>query len=289
MEQIIGMLTVLYEPKDEYFRNIKKFYRDLNCLIIIDNSENNHKTKIIEEFGEDKGVEYYYLGENVGLCKAINMGIKVLSERGYNWCFYVDQDSVYINDLIQIYKDNVLFKSNNVGVIGPQHKIDRKHLKMKKGVKSKEWLMTSGCLFNIDTFTKIGGFDERIFLDGLDVEYCLRCRKNGHKVVQCLDAIIEHHPAVTKTKKIGFFTIKYGWDKPIRYYYKIRADVFMKKHYKTNYCKVDMIIKLAKIILFFDDKKIYFKAYQKGIHDAKNGIFGKYEDDRAFDYFIMDK
>ena len=274
----IGMVTVLYNPKEEYIRNIKQFCIGIDCALIVDNSPTSNEDLVRKTLSTEITVIYLYQdGLNLGLCKAINIGMDELIKHGYEWGLYIDQDSRYCNDILPIYRKLIESKkeSHRIGVIGPQHEFDRRRLKRKSGYKEKEWLMTSGCIFNLKVFDSIGGFDERIFLDGLDVEYCLRCRKHEYKVIQCREAIVHHHPANTRELNLGILKLKYGWDKPERYYYKIRADKYINTHYKTWYCIGDMIIKYFKIIFLFDEKKRYLKAFKKGIKDAQNGVFGK--------------
>ena len=272
----IGMLTVLYNPKKEYIQNIKQFCRGIESLIIVDNSPTCNENLVKESFGSEIDIIYLYQdGQNLGLCKAINVGMEELIDRGYKWGLYVDQDSRYCNDILPIYEKAINSHSGTIGVLGPQHEFDRRRLKRRSGYKEKEWLMTSGCLFNLGVFNSIGGFDERIFLDGLDVEYCLRCRKMGYKVIQCREAIVHHHPANTKELNLGIIKLKYGWDRPVRYYYKVRADVYMLKNYVSLYCVADLIVKFIKIITLFDEKKVYLNAYRNGMRDALVGRFGE--------------
>ena len=281
----IGMLTVLYKPKEEYIRNIKQFCKGVDCLLIIDNSPSSNEESV-KKLGKEITVIYLYQnGHNLGLCKAINIGMGELIKRGYRWGLYVDQDSKYCNDVLTIYKKVIDSYAGTIGVIGPQHEFDRRRLKRRNGYREKEWLMTSGCLFNLKVFDSIGGFDERIFLDGLDVEYCLRCKKMGYKVIQCREAVVHHHPANTKEISLGSIKLKYGWDKPVRYYYKIRADVYMLHNYMTFYCVVDLLVKLVKIVVLFDDKKTYLNAYKYGIRDARKEVFGECSDS----YFFQSK
>ena len=234
----IGAIAVLYNPTRREIENIYAYCIYIDELVLIDNSEISNEIMISNAFGNDinSRVKYLFCNENIGLCAGLNRGIEIARREGCDWCYLMDQDSKFGNNLTEIFRKIILTENDSqIAILGPQHLYDRRKLKKCEGVYDVEWLMTSGCLVNASIFHQVGGFDERLFLDGLDVEFCLRLRKQGYRVLECREAVLVHRPAVTKTKKILWYTLKYGWDKPVRYYYQARADVFIDKRYKTCY------------------------------------------------------
>lgn len=275
----IGAVVVLYHPARQEYENIRDYCSSLDELILIDNSEQSSESIVQKVFGDIKACEIKYLFSdgNLGLCGGMNKGMRIAFEDGCDWCYTNNPDSRFGNDLTSIYKKILLNEQDpNIAIVGPQYSYDRRNLKKGKGVYEVEWLMMSGCLVNVSLFLQVGGFDERLFLDGLDVEFCLRLKQKGYRVLECREAVLIHQPAVTKSKKILWYTLKYGWDKPVRYYYQARADVFIITHYKTNFGKKDLFIRFMKILLLFDNKKEYFSAFRQGIMDAKGDKWGIY-------------
>lgn len=276
----IGAIAVLYNPTRHEIENIYTYCIYIDELVLIDNSEISNEIMISNVFGNDisSKLKYLFCNGNIGLCAGLNRGIEIVRKDGCDWCYLMDQDSKFGNNLTEIFKKIVLTENDpKIAILGPQHLYDRRKLKKCEGVYDVEWLMTSGCLVNVSIFHQVGGFDERLFLDGLDVEFCLRLRKQGYRVLECREAVLIHKPAITKEKKILWYTLKYGWDKPVRYYYQARADVYIDMHYKTCYAKADLLKRLIKILLLFGDKKEYLKMYWQGILDARRGRWGIYQ------------
>jgi rhamnosyltransferase len=54
-------------------------------------------------------------------------------------------------------------------------------------------VITSGALFDLEVWRDLGGFDEGLFLDLVDTDYCLRARHAGHDIAASARAILLHH------------------------------------------------------------------------------------------------
>jgi rhamnosyltransferase len=46
------------------------------------------------------------------------------------------------------------------------------------GMQRCMFLISSGCVISRAAFAKIGPFDEKLFIDHVDIEYCFRARAN---------------------------------------------------------------------------------------------------------------
>jgi GT2 family glycosyltransferase len=58
--------------------------------------------------------------------------------------------------------------------------------------------VTGACLMSRrDVFTEVGGFDERFPIDFNDVDYCLRLRRAGYRVVFTPFAQLYHHESAS--------------------------------------------------------------------------------------------
>lgn len=133
----------------------------------------------------------------------------------------------------------------------------------------------SGCLYNMKVLDKLGYYDQNTYFYGLDEEYCIRVRKNGYKIIQCSEAVLNHHPAETYCVRfLGKTVLKCGKDNPQRYYYQFRSGYYIHKKYHNLHNFMFCVYKFTKVVLFFDHKKEYFKMVRIGIMDAKNGFYG---------------
>lgn len=276
MKELVAVV-VLYNFNEKVIENIMSYNKYCKIVYAIDNSET--KSKYEHELRKIDNLEYIRLGENYGIAKALNEGIKLAQKVNTKWVLTMDQDSYINNDIIKVYEEELKkLNAEDIAILSPVYNIDRKKLEVYKGIKEKEYSMQSANLINIDVYNKIGDFKEDFFIDVVDYEYCLRARKNGYKIIQCGEAILEHSPAITKEKKIFGKKIQFGYCSPIRIYYQARNLLWTAKKYKSIKMLEILIVKLLKILLLFDNKKKFLKYYAKGIKDCIKNRFGKGEE-----------
>lgn len=268
-------IVVLYEPKEKEIENILGYICDVDKTYILDNSlESNEKVvkstllKALEY--KDNKVEYIHFGENIGLCKALNYGMKQAKSAGFEWTLIMDEDSSLNTNILSVYQEYIEKNDcDGVGVLAPVHLHDRSLERTFEGTREIPWSMTSGCFYNVDTFFKFNGFKEELFVDGLDIDYCYKIRRGGCRVVELADARINHKPGETRSLCLAGIEIKYGVASPWRYYMQARAIVWliMKYHSLRELARYGM--KWIKVLFLFTDKKTYIKYMIRG---TKEGI-----------------
>lgn len=279
----IGAVVVLYNPTENEIATINTYKNLVNQTIVIDNSDDSHYEKVNELVGLNSSVLYYSEGRNLGLCKALNMGVKQLEKKGCQWVLIFDADSKMESNIVDVYRSVLSDDSNinrmntdNIAILAPVHIFERSRKKPYQGYREIEWAMTSGCLFNSEIFNKEKGFMEALFVDGLDIDYCFRIQESGYKVVECGEAVINHHPAETGR----FLWVKYGIASPERYYMQARSLVWCWKRYNKPKMLAFYMYKWFKVFLFFPNKKIYINKMIEGTRAAydlleayqKNGL-----------------
>lgn len=193
---MISGIVVLYEPSQDSIENIRDYYKSLDAFIVVDNSSRSNLElvkKVIpeiysvdEEYDSRERFQYIYYGENRGLCVALNDGVKRARNLNCDWALLMDDDSSWATDLVSVYGEVLSeIDENKVAVLSPVHLYDRSNTHISKGYHEVPWAMTSGCLYNIDVFERLGGFSEKLFLECLDIEYCYRAVAAGYHVYKC--------------------------------------------------------------------------------------------------------
>ncbi len=189
--QVAG-IVVIYNPVEEEINNIGSYISNLDRLYIIDNSEKIHKIDY-EKFTSTK-VEYFFCGENLGIAAALNKGIDKAIKDHFKYCILFDQDTYAEANLIPVILKYIML--NQTGDIGIYASIPEYNSILSKKVKNSEkinFAITSGSLISLDIFQKVGAFLDKLFIDYIDFEYCLRLKKNGYKIVQLKDVFIQHN------------------------------------------------------------------------------------------------
>lgn len=274
---IIGVIA-LYRPTENELRNIQNYLHWLDFCILMDDSEENNEflCKKILTSNQDK-YQYVSNKRNIGLCMSANRGIELAISKKAEWILMMNPDSRMENNIIEIFRGYIKrINIENVALLAPQYNYDRHIRKAYQGYKKIRFANMSGSLLNVKVIKKIGIYDRRFFIDGLDVEWCLRALKNGFTLLECGEAILEHHPAETKEVKIlGKSIFKYGWDKPERYYYQFRSAYIIFQEYHDFHAMLFSIYKFVKVILLFENKREYLRLFRKAIYDAKHQYYGK--------------
>jgi len=270
MKNKICSITVTYKPDFIINKQIKLLLKFIDKIIIIDNGSVNKK--MLQKISRYKKIFIVYNEENIGLAAALNMGIKYAIKRGFKWVLALDQDSLpdknMINKMIKVYNELSYDRKKDIGGIFPYHIELQNKNKLKitdNSYKFTETAITSGSMFKIDIFKKTGFFEEKLFIDYIDYEFCLRAKKFGYKFIMVNNAILYHK--LGDTKEIYFLNKKrvVTNHSPLRRYYITRNRFYVYKKYfniAKNFIINDFkcfIKEIIKIILF--EKEKFSKLY----------------------------
>jgi len=188
MKKKIGVCVVFFNPDVSVIDNIATYKSNFDFLIIIDNSPEQNSI-LVNEIKQLPGIIIYkWLEENKGIAKALNIACEIAIENNCEWLLTMDQDSKFREgDLLKMTDSVERIEANysNIGIICPYHNV-HKHFISKSGevfleIKST---MTSGNLLNLGIYRLGSGFEEKLFIDYVDHEYCLRLRKNKFRIIQ---------------------------------------------------------------------------------------------------------
>ena len=271
----IAGTVVWYNPNNENVENINTYIDYMDKLYIIDNSNKNN-IKLVQEIKKIYKIEYISNMSNLGIAKALNIACEKSFNDGYKWILTMDQDSKFSLETINEYM-KLFFKEDKskIGIIAPRYSIN--------GIvipKNKYSVITSGSILNLNIYKKIGGFLEKLFIDEVDHEICFRIIKNGYKIIQFDEVILEHELGNTEIKKIFNRTFSVNNHSALRRYYIVRNKLYVKKLYPqfTKEYYKEILKLLVKIILFEKFKFQNIKYILYGIRDYKKNVMGKYKE-----------
>jgi rhamnosyltransferase len=262
-------VVILFHPKGALTQNINSFLQEVGKVYIFDNSPKS-KNDYVEELKRVKKVEYVTLGRNVGIAKALNEIAKIALLKGYQYLLTMDQDS-YFPFLNLDHMISLAMNDARIGIVSPVHRV-KNDLPEKVHGESEEILttMTSGNLLNLKVWNDLGGFDEKLFIDYVDHEYCLRMNKNGYKVVRANDITLEHTVGELKPRKFFFWTVRPLNHPPFRLFYQTRNRFYLKNIYGkdfSEYFRRDTKLYwrgIAKVLLYESQKIMKIRMVLKG-------------------------
>lgn len=234
----IAAVVILYHPGPAAVENIRSYYHFVDKIYVFDNTE--VRSNIQHLLNDLHKVEFFYDGQNLGIAARLNTACQLAQSANFDWLLTMDQDTYFEADDINQYMD-CFFKYNNsenVAQFGVEFRHDFKPLRTGCNSIQIDKLITSGSLLNLSLFTNIGGFDENLFIDAVDYDYCFRARILGYKLIQFTQVFIQHNIGnIVHRSSIKTLFLKKKRKvihSPVRCYYMLRNMLYLKKKYKNE-------------------------------------------------------
>lgn len=275
----VAAVVLLYHPTKEILLNLNTYKHHVDHLYIIDNSEENQvNLSHYDTLAYSKHLTLLHNQENIGISKALNYALMEAKKTGFEWLLTMDQDSFFEEDNMIEYLSHFQ-KSNrkNVGIIAPLHNPKFVKCKMHDFYSEEEVVMTSGNLVNIMYALEIGGYNEELFIDEVDHEFCFKLHKYGYRVLQD-QTVYLHHSLGRPHKDFNHINLY----PPQRLYYMLRNYFYLKKEYRNEYPNFFrqrdfyLLKFFAKQLIFANDRIASIRMMYRGYLDYKNNIVGKY-------------
>jgi len=291
----VAGLVVLFEPEDDVFNNINLYLAEVDFLFVVDNTENYINEYIKNNVCSNPKVKYIANGKNLGIASALNIGAELAISAGYYWLLTMDQDSQVPPQMVIRLLDEInnFPNSNKIGIMSPVHMLKnglldtsiRELVKVStEPVLEADTVMTSGNLLNLNIYTQIGPFLDKLFIDYVDLEYCLRLKKNGFKVLVATKVILEHSLGNIIDHKSKFFAnhkFTLSNHNYLRRYYITRNRLFVQNLYKKDFpsfCRHDFkcqVKEIIKIGLMENNRVKKIKYFILGIYHYSLNRYGK--------------
>ena len=279
--KLAGMVT-LYNPTDEDINNMNSYIDDVDVLYVIDNTEGKDNK---DRLPDNKKIKYIFKNENVGVATALNEAAKMAIKDGYKYLLTNDQDTFFRKDVIKGMKNDIeSHDMSDIGIVTPWHNTKLLNEKPKVKYDDPHDVMTSGNILNLDIWKKIGGFKDWLFIDGIDIEYCINLHKQGYHILRNNSLIIDHNLGDLFYKKLPGRLYLCTNHAAIRRYYIMRNYHYIFDMYKDDKDELGYLYSLIAQrhniigVLLFEKKDKFkkIKYYIRGYKDYKKGIKGKY-------------
>lgn len=278
MMKIAGMVT-LYHPDDGVAENIKSYLDDLDFLYVLDNTE-EPDSKWADFFCKIENVQYISFCDNKGISYALNYALREADEAGYKFLLTMDQDSRFSPGAVKQYKELIeAYASKRWGSVA-MYAVAYDHKEKDEKPREIEVGITSGSVLLVAVAKKIGGFDEALFIDEVDYEYCYRAADHGYKIVEFPGIFLRHSIGARTYHSVFGFRYNTFNHAPIRRYYIARNHVYIFCKYPRKRVKytINLIKTVIKIVLAEKNKSKKLRYMARGIWDGICGHMGKYKE-----------
>lgn len=297
----IAAIVVGYFPDETILLNlIRALSAQVTELILVDNggSEKTH------EIAAQEGIKLKYINvaPNKGLGYALNAGFIYAESVGATYVATFDQDSAPSSDLItklELSHQKLEAQGINCAAVGPVfydrregEKIYFPFYREENGrIVSKlpgsspeelvetDALITSGMLVKIKVWAEGTRYDDGLFVDYTETDWCYRVRSKGYKLYGNLRTDMGHAPSDAPPLRIlGLSFFRYS---PLRRYYYFRNTVSFCRQPYVSWAWRRRILTGLTVRLFvnalIDTNRIKsVKMMVTGIRDSLRNKTGEY-------------
>jgi rhamnosyltransferase len=281
MKTKIAACVIVYEPQQSVELNIKSYINNVEKLYLIDNTK--IKTYITQYFLSNPKITSIHDYKNEGIAIRLNQACALAIKDGFDFLLTMDQDSFFDASAINIYLKCIEDFDNkeSVAMFG----INYQYLVEKENCDYKEvsFLITSGSIINLNSFKNIGAFDENLFIDFVDTEYCFRSIQNNFKIIEFSNIYMHHNLgelyekySIKKFKK----TIR-SFHSPVRLYYMTRNLLYLSRKYKPQFKeelsvhKKDLRNRIKNKLLYQNNRYKTLGYLFKAFKDYRNNKMGR--------------
>lgn len=273
--------VILYNPDESVIKNIQSYINHVEKIYLVDNSKVIN-IDLQETYGSLLKTDIIHDGINRGIAKRLNQVCDLAIQDGFEYLLTMDQDSYFDENAIAKYFkciETIYEKDVSMFGVNYQQKTNRltcNHEKVK-------FLITSGSIINLKLFKNIGDFDENLFIDFVDTEYCFRAIQKNYSIIKFTNIYLQHSLGQV-SEKYSFKSLKKTirtFHSEIRLYYITRNYFYVRSLYQKEFpleialLRKDILNRIKNKILYTGNRLKTIKLLIKAIYDYKKNKMSK--------------
>ncbi|MEP6683082.1 MAG: glycosyltransferase family 2 protein [Parafilimonas sp.] len=280
----IAACVILYNPDESVIQNIKSYNAHIDKLYLIDNSESIN-ANLHNDFNSLSHANIFHNGVNEGVAKRLNQACDFAIKDGFDYLLTMDQDSFFDEAFVSKYFECIeTSKEQDVSMYGINYQQKKDELNCK--YFEAKFIITSGSVINLKLFQNVGGFDEKLFIDFVDTEYCFRSIQKGFKIIE-FSNIYMNHSLGEPIEKYSLKTLKKtsrSFHSATRLYYMTRNFFYINAKYEKDFSaeikvlKKDLLNRIKNKIFYKPKRFATLKTLFQAIKDFKSKKMGKLSD-----------
>jgi rhamnosyltransferase len=233
----VSAVMVTYHPDAELPARVNRILAEVGGLVVVDNGSTEDAIGMLRAMAADPRVALMLNGANLGVGRALNLGIERAMASGARFVLLLDQDSVVHEGMTQTllavragYPEPDRLAVIGAGFDGSETLALPAAGAVAAGARDYqevESVITSGSLVPLAAHAVVGPFREEFFIDYVDTEYCFRARAKGFAVITTRESLMSHAigaPTHHSILGIDRWTSNHS---PDRRYYMARNDTVM--------------------------------------------------------------
>ncbi len=277
IRSVAGVL-VLHDPGPGELEAVWRAAGLVARLFVVDNSR-----PPVRLDGPPPGVRHIRNGTNLGVARALNQGMLAARDEGFAYALLLDQDSrIEAASLERLVAAQMAIE--DAFIVCPRVLYEpaslRGHGSRKGGVTRVNVAISSGSLVDLSRLEEVGLHDEKLFVDYVDFEYCLRAAAKGCFTYRVEDAVLHHRLGDRREARLLGLRRYPTHHAPERRYYKTRNMLYVWRQHGRRHPRWVLLsagkflAELLEVWLFEDRKAAKTLACLQGTKDFLLGRYG---------------
>jgi rhamnosyltransferase len=298
---VIVAVIVTYHPERAALETLlAALMPQVGATVVVDNGSGDELAVWLAPTAQS-GLRLLALGDNLGVAAAQNRGIEVAKSLAADFVILFDQDSVPADDMVArllAAAQSLVTQACRLAAVGPRY-VDARNPTRRCFPRVSGWrfellggdagqgpwelvetdaLISSGTLIPMPTLAVVGGMDEALFIDQVDLEWGLRAKGVGYRSFGVGGAVLHH--------SLGDAPIQFGdraimHHSPLRHYYIFRnATRLLFKGYvpvgwKLMFVRM-MTLRFGFYGLMVSPRAAYVRAMLRGVADGLRRRGGRF-------------
>lgn len=240
---VIG-IVVTYNPPNDCQALLSNLASQCDALVVVDNGSCG-AVETLRAACEAIGAELISLPTNVGIAAAQNIGIRYAKAHGATHVLLSDHDSSPTPGMVAKLLEAIR-EDQRIAAVGPLVAEEREgadelvymprkwtpkratHAELQEPRLDTAFLIASGCLINLSALSSIGPMREALFIDHVDLEWGVRARNLGYRLVAVPEVRLVHTLG-DKAVQLPGRAQPVHVHAPFRNYYIVRNSIWLIK------------------------------------------------------------
>lgn len=270
---VVAVFTA-YHPDERLAAAVNSALLSCTSVIVVDNTPASAESSAPAL--ADRRVKVVAHGRNVGLGAALNIAVRELPD-GAEAVLFLDQDSALPPEIVPGLVADLA--EPEVGIAAPSP-WDPKHqryycseAKRTATISDEEAVITSGMLVRREVLEKVP-FDEDMFIDWVDVAFCLEARRAGWRIVIDWRLRLPHEIGACAVHTKFGRTVHYSHYPAWRLYWIGRnVSILHRGHFQSRpralaSTLVFLAERLTNTLLFEPKRRTHVPALLRGFRDG---------------------
>ena len=278
----IAAVVTAYHPDERLEAVVAAALESCDDVLVVDNTPADAPSAADAAAGAlgDHRVRILRSGRNAGLGGALNTGLAELPD-STEAVLLLDQDSILTKEVVLGLAKH-LADDPTVGVASPApwDEASDSHYESLSGarygeVSDRDAVITSGMLIRRSCFEKVPGFRESFFIDYVDLDFCLRLRRAGVRIIQDKSLKLPHSIGDRRAHRVGPLTVPVIHYPAWRHYWIARnGTILIRENRRTlkawSFRTLLYLVRWVTVTALFEPKRgSCLRAFFQGFGDGR--------------------